>query len=145
MDLKIFRINARAFLVSDVLHLPSGVVESGQGAPQRRPVAVKNEQGFSYFERVRVKKLVHNVKLRLATLNIGTLIGKGMELVDTLIRRRVNIACLQETKWAGSKVKELENTGHKIYYTSLDRRRNGVGRVVDKDLKSDIVKGIELY
>ena len=116
MDPKNFRVNARAFPVSNVLHLPSGAVESGQGAPQRCPVAVKNEQGFSYFGRVWVKKLVHNVKLRLATLNIGTLTGKGMELVDTLIRRRVNIACLQETKWVGSKAKELENTGYKIYY-----------------------------
>ena len=138
MDPKNFRVNARAFPVSDALYLPSGAVESGQGAPQRRPVAVKNEQGFSYFGRVRVKKLVHNVKLRLASLNIGTLTGKGMELVDTLIRRRVNIACLQETKWVGSKAKELENTGYKIYYTGLDRRRNGVGIVVDRYLK-DVV------
>lgn len=100
---------------------------------------MKNEQEFSYFGRVRVKKLVHNVKLRLASLNIGSLTGKGMELVDTLIRRRVNIACLQETKWVGSKAKELENTGYKIYYTGLDRRRNGVGIVVDKDLKDDVI------
>ena len=102
---------------------------------------MKNEQGFSYFGRVLVKKLVHNVKLRLATLNIGSLTGKGMELVDTLIRRRVNIACLQETKWIGSKAKELENAGYKIYYTGLDRRRNDVSIVVDKNLKNDVVTG----
>ena len=83
--------------------------------------------------------MVYNVKLRLATLNIGSLTGKGIELVDTLIRRRVNIACLQETKWVGSKAKELENTDYKIYYTGLDRRRNGVGIVVDKDLKDDVI------
>ena len=94
VDCKNFRVNARVFPVSDALHLPSGVVESEQGALQRRSIAVKNEQGFSYFGRVRVKKLVHNVKLRLASLNIGSLTGKKMELVDTLIRRRVNIACL---------------------------------------------------
>ena len=51
MDPKNFCVNARAFPVSDALHLPSG--------------AVKSEQGFSYFGRVRVKKLVHNVKLML--------------------------------------------------------------------------------
>ena len=62
-----------------------------------------------------------------------------MELIDTLIRRRVNIACLQETKWVGSKVKELKNIGYKIYYTGLDRRRNGVGIVVDNDLKDDVI------
>ena len=62
-----------------------------------------------------------------------------MELVDILIRMRVNIACLQETKWVGSKAKKLENTGYKIYHTGLDRRRNGVGIVVDKDLKDDAI------
>ena len=72
MDPKNFCVNAWAFPVSDALHLPSGAVESEQGAPQRRPVAVKNEQEFSYFRRVRVKKLVHNVKLKLVSLNIGS-------------------------------------------------------------------------
>ena len=28
---------------------------------------------------------------------------------------------------------------YKIYYTGLDRRRNGVGIVVDKDLKDDVI------
>ena len=112
MDPTNFRVNVRVFPVSDELHLPSGAVESGQGAPQRRPVAVKNEQEFLYFGCVRVMKLVHNVKVRLATLNIGSLTGKGMELVDTL--RTVNIVCLQETKWVGSKAKELENIGIKF-------------------------------
>ena len=93
MDPKNFRVNARVFLVSDALYLPSGAMESGQGAPQRCASAVKNKQGFSYSRCVWVKKLVHNVKLRLATWNIGTLTGKGMKLVDILIRRRVNIAC----------------------------------------------------
>ena len=71
-------------------------------------------------------------------MNTGSLTDKGMELVDTLIWR-VNIVCLQETKWVGSKAKELENTGYKIYYIGLDRRRNDVDIVVDKDLKDDVV------
>ena len=72
-----FRVNVRAFLVSNVLHLPSGAVDSGQGALQRHSVAVKNGQWFSYFRRVWVKKLVHNVKLRLVSLNIGYSHVKG--------------------------------------------------------------------
>ena len=72
-------------------------------------------------------------------MNIGSLTSKGMELVDTLIRRRMNITCLQETKWVGLKVNELKNTGYKIYYTGLDRRRNGIGIIVDKDLKDDAI------
>ena len=114
MVLSNFRVNARTSLVSDALHLPSSAVESEQGVSQRCPIAVKNEHEFSYFERVRVKKIVHNVKLRLASLNIRSLTDKRMELVDTLIRKRVDIVCLQETKWVGSKAKDIENIVYKI-------------------------------
>jgi hypothetical protein len=65
--------------------------------------------------------------------------GKGMELVDTMIRRKVNIACLQETKWVGEKAREIENTGFKFYYTGKHRNKNGVGIIVDMNFKDDIV------
>ena len=37
-------------------------------------------------------------KVRLASWNIGSLTGKSIELVKSLHRRRINIACIQETK-----------------------------------------------
>jgi hypothetical protein len=37
-----------------------------------------------------------------------------MELVDTVIRRRVNILCVQETKWTGKKAKKVKNTCFKL-------------------------------
>jgi exonuclease III len=40
--------------------------------------------------------------------------GKLREIVDTMIRRRVNILCFQETKWKGQKTKEVEDTGFKL-------------------------------
>ena len=51
----------------------------------------------------------------------------------------MNIARLRETKLVGSKEKEIENISYKIYYTGIDRYRNGVGIVVDKDRKGDVV------
>ena len=132
--------DARAFPLSDALRLPPGVSKNRQGASHRRPGAMINEQGFLHQSgRVRVKKQVQDSSLRLATWNIGTLSGKGMELVDTMLRRKVNIACVQETKWVGEKAREIENTGFKIFYTGKHRHRNGVGIVVDKNLKNDIV------
>ncbi|WP_284247416.1 hypothetical protein, partial [Methylobacterium haplocladii] len=59
--------------------------------------------------------------------------GKGMELVDTMVRRKINLACVQETKWVGAKAKEID--GFKLYYTGVERNRNGVGIMVDKSLK----------
>ena len=45
--------------------------------------------------------------------------------VDVAIRRRVNILCVQETKWKGQKAKEVEVTGFKLWYTGETLGRNG--------------------
>ena len=70
------------------------------GALHRRPGVVKNEQGSSHLSRRvrRVRKLVEPTRIRLGSWNVGSLIGKLRELVDTATRRRVNILCVQETK-----------------------------------------------
>ena len=36
--------------------------------------------------------------IRVGTLNIGTMTGRGKELADMMERRNVDILCLQETK-----------------------------------------------
>ena len=143
------RILVGAFPTCDALHRTPGAVINRQGqartspvsdAPHRRPGVVKSRQGFPHFHgRVRVKKLVQENKLRLGSWNIGTLTGRGMELVDTMIRRRVNIVCLQETKWVGEKAKEI-GTGFKLWYSGKVGNKNGVGIVVDKTLKDEVVE-----
>jgi hypothetical protein len=72
-------------------------------ALHRRPNVVSNEQGSSHLtRRVRgVRKLVGESMIRLGSWNVGSLICKLRELVDTAIRRRVNILCVQKTKWTG--------------------------------------------
>jgi hypothetical protein len=83
-------------------------VLNGQG-PGRHPVSdasyldldtVLNEQGSSHLTRRmrRVRKLAEPSRLRVGTWNVGSLTGKLREIVDTMIRRRVNILCVQETK-----------------------------------------------
>ena len=52
--------------------------------------------------------------VRLAFWKIGSLTGKSIELVKSLHRRRINIACVQETKWVGAKAREVE--GYKLWY-----------------------------
>ena len=63
-----------------------------------------------------------------------------MKIVDTMIRRKVNIICLQETKWIGERCREIENTGYKLYYTEKLKNRNGVGIIVDRNFKEYVVK-----
>ncbi|KAL5191016.1 Craniofacial development protein 2 [Glycine soja] len=132
-------VNARSLPGSNALY-GSSTVSKEQGSLHRRPDVVKSKQGFPHFrERVWVKKLVHDRRIRFGTWNIGTLTGKSMEIVDVMVRRKINFMCLQETKWTGEKAKELDNSGFKLWYTGKTRSRNGVGIIVDKEWKKDVV------
>jgi hypothetical protein len=110
-------------------------------ALHRRPGVVKNEQGSSHLTRRmrRVKKLAEPSRLRVGAWNVGSLTGKLREIVNTMIMRRVNILCVQKTKWKGQKAKEVEDTGFKLWYTGTTANKNGVGIVLDKSLKDGVV------
>ena len=60
--------------------------------------------------------------------------------MDTAVRRRVNILCVQETKWKGQKAKEVDNTGFKLWYTGTTSNKNRVGVLIDKSLKDGVVE-----
>jgi hypothetical protein len=114
-------------ILSDALHHRLGVV--------------KNEQEFSHFTRLvrRVRKLADHSRVCVDTWNVGSLMGKLREVVDTMIRRRVNILYVQEMKWKGQKAKEVEDTGFKLWYTGNTSTKNGLGIVLDKSLKDGVV------
>ena len=63
-----------------------------------------------------------------------------MELVDTLRGRRVDIVCLQETRWIGHKAREIGNIGLKLWYAGGDKNQNGVGIIVEPNLKDKVVE-----
>jgi hypothetical protein len=56
-----------------------------------------------------------------------------------MIKRRVNLLCVHETKWKGQKAKEVEDTGFKLWYTSTTTNKNGVDIMLDKSLKNGVV------
>ena len=45
--------------------------------------------------------------IRVGTVNIETMTGRGRELADMMERRNVDILCLQETKWKVSKASNI--------------------------------------
>ena len=63
-----------------------------------------------------------------------------MELIDIMIHRKLNILCIQETKWVGEKAKEIDSLGFKLWYSGKSRTRNGVGVIIDKSLKDNVIK-----
>ncbi|XP_019229364.1 PREDICTED: craniofacial development protein 2-like [Nicotiana attenuata] len=50
----------------------------------------------------------------------------------------VNIACVQETRWAGSKARNVD--GYKLWYSGVMKGKNGVGILVDMDLRESVVE-----
>lgn len=133
--------------VAPYLDLDTVISEQGSGrrilsdALHRRPGVVKNEQGSSHLTRRvrRVRKLAEPRRIRVGSWNVGSLTGKLRELVDTAVRRRVDVLCVQETKWKGQKAKEVEDTGFKLWYTGTTPNKNGVGILINKSLKDGVV------
>ena len=64
---------------------------------------------------------------------------RGRELADMMERRNVDILCLQETKWKGSKARNIGG-GFKIFYNETDGRRNGIGIVVREELVKSVLE-----
>jgi exonuclease III len=56
-----------------------------------------------------------------------------------MTRRHVAILCIQEMKWKGEKVKEVEDTVFKLWYTCTTTSNNGVGTVLDKSLNDGVM------
>ncbi len=79
-----------------------------------------------------------NITLRFGTWNIGTLTGKSFELVDVLKKRRIDVACIQETRWKGEKAREIR--GYKLWYSGLVKGLNGVGIMVEEQHVQGVVE-----
>ena len=77
--------------------------------------------------------------IKVGTLNIGTVTGRGRELADMMERRNVNILCLQETMWKGSKARNIKG-GCKLFYNGADGRKNGIGIVVREELVESVLE-----
>ena len=58
---------------------------------------------------MRVKKLAHEYRIRLASWNIGSLTGRLVELVDVMVRQNISILYVQKTMWVGKKARILES------------------------------------
>ena len=65
--------------------------------------------------------------------------GRGRKLEDMMEQRNVDILCLQETKWKGSKARNIGG-GCKIFYNGADRRKNGIGIVLREKLAESVLE-----
>ena len=105
---------------------------------QRRQRGQRRKAGRR-IQRLRDNRKAKSVEVRVATLNVGSMTGKGRELIDMMERRKVNVLCVQETKWKGSKAKSIGG-GFKLLYHGVDGRRNGVGIILKEDYAKSVVE-----
>ena len=120
------RSNARAYSVND--------------AQTHRPNSV-TRRGLLHHERVQLKKLAHR-GFRVCQLNVGSMTGKGRELADLMRKKKVDVLCVQETRWRGDKAKELGD-GFKLFYSGANEQgRNGVGIILSRELKTAVTEVI---
>ena len=67
--------------------------------------------------------------LRVSTLNVGTMLGKASEGVETVSRRGLDLCCLQETRWKKDGVKQIvgKDSRFKMFWSGNDNGTGGVG------------------
>ena len=54
-------------------------------------------------------------------------------------RRKIDLACVQETKWKGAKAREIGG-GFKLFYNGGNNKRNGVGIIVKNEWQDNIME-----
>ena len=55
-----------------------------------------------------------------------------------LERRRVQVACIQETRWKGAKTREL-GSGNMLFYHGPTKGKNGVGIILCAEWKTKVI------
>ena len=92
---------------SGVTDAPSALAAARR---QRRP------RGSSGRQRSRCE-------VRLGSLNVGTMSGKGVEVVEMMERSRLEVLCIQETKWKGDRGRAMIG-GYKLLHAGGDGKSN---------------------
>lgn len=108
------------------------MAKSKKWASHQCPDEMISIQGFPHHRQVWVKKFVQESRIHLETWNKRTLTSKSIELEVGLKRMRVNIVCLQETKWKGKKAKKIDC--FKLWYIGEANNINGIRIIVNKNL-----------
>ena len=77
-------------------------------------------------------------EVRLGSLNVGTMSGKGVEVVEMMERRRLEVLCIQETKWKGDRARTMMG-GYKLLHAGGDGRINRAGIIVSEETSKTVV------
>ena len=85
------------------------------GEAAAAPGDMRSGRGVLRRSRPQLKKIVER-NVKIGSCNVGSMTGRGRQLVYVCIRRNIGILCVQETKWFGKSAKEL-GEGFQILYS----------------------------
>ncbi|KAF7707519.1 hypothetical protein HF521_018737 [Silurus meridionalis] len=83
----------------------------------------RRRRGGRRLQRRQGKEKCRRVEVRIGTLNVGTMTGKGRE----------------KTKWKESKARNIGG-GFKLFYHGVDGKRNGVGVILKEEYSKSVVE-----
>ena len=85
-------------------------------------------------------------KLRLSSLNVGTMRGRANEVVETLGRRNIDICCIQESRWKGCSVRliKAKDFTYKFIWSGDSSGFGGVGILIEKKWIDKIISVVRV-
>ena len=119
------------------LHRNRGTGRGGLGRPQGHPDRQPATGVASTTYRGR------EGEVRVATLNVGSMAGRGREVADMLRRRGVDICCVQEVQYKGNASMMVGGggDGFKLWWAGEQgQRRGGVGVMMREEMMDKVVK-----
>jgi len=90
---------------------------------------------------LRADKLQRGWGFQVGTWNIDSLTGRAGELIETLVDREVDVACIQETRWRGSGCRFFgaKDKRYKLFWMGGKERSDVVGIFVAEKWLDSIV------
>ena len=64
---------------------------------------------------------------------------KALEVVEMMKRRKMEVLCVQETKWRGDRARKMAE-GYKMLHAGGDGRSNGIGIIVNDEISKEVVQ-----
>jgi len=80
--------------------------------------------------------------VKVCTVNVGSLVGRGREVVEMLARRGVDVCCIQEVRYKGDGTRTFGSNEekYKLWYTGNENKTNGVGIMVKENLVENVLE-----
>ena len=78
-------------------------------------------------------------EVRLCSLDVGSMGGRRVEVVEVRWRRRLEVLCVQEIRWKGDRVRRLVG-GYKLLHAGEYGRSDDVGIIVSGEISKQVVE-----